>query len=207
MFLLLACFVSFCLSVHVDLDRTNLTTFTTKATVPTLLFIGAPWCGHCKRAKPAWAQAAETVDESVAVFASVDGAAQPDLAAQFGVRGFPSFFVIGPGGSPVGQYKGGRTAKDFVALATDREAQAALPAVAEWTAPNSLLGRAYGTLAFVGAKMQDASFALRDSLGVPPMVAVALMLAVVTAASILFSCIILSFFDSAPAQSSKPKKE
>jgi protein disulfide-isomerase A1 len=74
----------------------------------------APWCGHCKKLTPEYASAAATLAEKKAgaVLAKVDATENKDLAAKFGVKGYPTlkFFKNG-----VAQdYTGGRTADTIV---------------------------------------------------------------------------------------------
>uniref|UniRef100_A0A8C4Q781 Protein disulfide isomerase family A, member 5 n=1 Tax=Eptatretus burgeri TaxID=7764 RepID=A0A8C4Q781_EPTBU len=59
----------------------------------TMIMFYAPWCGHCKKMKPEFEEAAailNTQDGSPGVLAAVDAAAHRDLATQFSVSGFPT---------------------------------------------------------------------------------------------------------------------
>ena len=76
----------------------------------------APWCGHCKNQKPAYAQAATQVkkyDESILV-AKVDATVETKVAGEFSIRGFPTikWFVDGKESM---DYGSGRTADEIVA--------------------------------------------------------------------------------------------
>lgn len=76
----------------------------------------APWCGHCKNLKPAYAQAATQVkkyDESILV-AKVDATVETKVAGEFAIRGFPTlkWFVDG---KEAMDYGSGRTADEIVA--------------------------------------------------------------------------------------------
>ena len=64
-----------------------------------LVMFYAPWCGHCKRMKPEYSAAALQLaaDGSPIKIGKVDATQENDLAAKFGVRGYPTlkFFVNG----------------------------------------------------------------------------------------------------------------
>jgi len=77
----------------------------------------APWCGHCKKIKPAWDQlAAAFEDSSTAIIGDVDCTSDKskDLCSKFGVRGYPTLKYFTESTDPMGDsYDGGR---DFDAL-------------------------------------------------------------------------------------------
>ncbi|KAM8842157.1 protein disulfide-isomerase A2 [Synchiropus picturatus] len=52
----------------------------------------APWCGHCKRLEPAYAEAAEKLrkDEPTIRLAKVDATEEKDLAEEFEIQSFPT---------------------------------------------------------------------------------------------------------------------
>lgn len=50
----------------------------------------APWCGHCKKMKPAWDELSETYLESDVVIAEVDCTSDKELCDEAGVKGFPT---------------------------------------------------------------------------------------------------------------------
>lgn len=80
----------------------------------------APWCGHCKKLAPEWAEAATALRGQVK-FAKVDATAEKRLASRFGVQGYPTikFWGYGPGKSDAKaqDYQGGRTAADLKTFA------------------------------------------------------------------------------------------
>ncbi|KAJ0409169.1 hypothetical protein ATCC90586_010250 [Pythium insidiosum] len=82
----------------------------------------APWCGHCKNLAPEWKKAAKALNGVVNV-AAVDCDQHKDLAAQFGVQGFPTIKIFGEDKSKPTDYQGPRTSKGIVdaALAEARK--------------------------------------------------------------------------------------
>eukprot|EP00243_Klebsormidium_subtile_P010032 TRINITY_DN5233_c0_g1_i1.p1 TRINITY_DN5233_c0_g1~~TRINITY_DN5233_c0_g1_i1.p1 ORF type:complete len:536 (+),score=213.29 TRINITY_DN5233_c0_g1_i1:98-1705(+) len=74
----------------------------------------APWCGHCKKLTPEYAEAATILkgyDEDV-VLAKIDATEEKDLAEKYGVSGFPTIFWFVEGEKT--DYKGGRTSGEIV---------------------------------------------------------------------------------------------
>lgn len=80
-----------------------------------LVMFYAPWCGHCKMAKPEFMAAAEKLkDELRMVFAAVDCTQHQALCSSHDVKGYPTFkyfMYYNKGGK---DYTGGRKADDFV---------------------------------------------------------------------------------------------
>ena len=57
-----------------------------------LVMFAAPWCGHCKRAKPEYSSAAEELkDNSNVMLGAVDCTVERDLCQAHEVRGYPTF--------------------------------------------------------------------------------------------------------------------
>jgi protein disulfide-isomerase A4 len=55
----------------------------------------APWCGHCKRLAPDYANAAKELNLKHAIpVAKVDATEETSLAKQFGVDGYPTLFIF-----------------------------------------------------------------------------------------------------------------
>jgi len=85
----------------------------------------APWCGHCKQLKPAYALAATELKEkgSSARLAKVDATKEQSLGSRFGVSGYPSLkvFRARKGVPKATEYKGGRSQVEIVSYMTKQE--------------------------------------------------------------------------------------
>eukprot|EP00958_Prasinococcus_capsulatus_P015111 scaffold1603_cov415-Prasinococcus_capsulatus_cf.AAC.19 len=83
----------------------------------------APWCGHCKKLKPAWDQLAEEFKSNANV-AIVDVDCTKDesksLCTKFGVKGYPTVKYFTDATDAMGaDYKGGRTFEDLKKFADE----------------------------------------------------------------------------------------
>ena len=79
---------------------------------PTLVEFYAPWCGHCKKLAPEIAAAAETLRDSAAVVAAVDGTSNKDLATRYEANRYPTILFFHEGNKEL--FTGKRTAKGIV---------------------------------------------------------------------------------------------
>ena len=87
----------------------------------------APWCGHCRNAKPEVEAAAEALHGRVRVGA-VDCTQEQGLCASWGVSGYPSFkFFAGGGGGAPEDYQGGRDSAAFVDFLSRKHAELGPP--------------------------------------------------------------------------------
>ena len=73
----------------------------------------APWCGHCKALKPAWAQAAKALRGKVKLLV-VDATAEPQLAEKYGVQGYPTIKLFGKNKRKPSSYEGARDADSLI---------------------------------------------------------------------------------------------
>jgi len=80
------------------------------------VFFYAPWCGHCKKAKPEWAEAAKMLEEdNIPLFAvNLDEDENRPLAQKYQIQGFPTIMIFKKDklDTPL-PYEGPRQANDF----------------------------------------------------------------------------------------------
>jgi len=85
-----------------------------------LVMFYAPWCGHCKKAKPeVTAAAADFAEDPKVEIAAVDCTTDKSVCSAFEVSGFPTFKYFHYYNKEQKTYEGGRTRKDFVAFMSD----------------------------------------------------------------------------------------
>ncbi|XP_073954796.1 protein disulfide-isomerase A5 isoform X2 [Choristoneura fumiferana] len=75
----------------VHLSTENFNSVLAKAEHALVVFY-APWCGHCKRIKPEFEKAAARIkaEKINGLLAAVDATKHPDLASNYGVKGYPT---------------------------------------------------------------------------------------------------------------------
>ena len=71
----------------------------------------APWCGHCKKFKPEYADVARSFkDTEEVVIAAVDADAHNALGSKYGVSGFPTLKFFEKGSTDATDYDSKRSA-------------------------------------------------------------------------------------------------
>ena len=78
----------------------------------------APWCGHCKAAKPAFHEAAKLTKGAKLCMANCADHISGEVAQKHGVEGFPTFLKF-LNGKKVDEYKGDRS-KESIAQFCDK---------------------------------------------------------------------------------------
>ncbi|XP_030831454.1 protein disulfide-isomerase TMX3 [Strongylocentrotus purpuratus] len=96
----------------------------------------APWCGHCQKLKPVWADVGIQMMKNHPKLhvARLDGTRFGKVMDMFDVKGFPTIKYIE--GDKVFTHTGGRTSKDIIDLQTKHKGE--LPAVKQLSSSNSL---------------------------------------------------------------------
>jgi len=83
---------------------------------PTIVFFFAPWCGHCKNAKPEFEKLMNMLkDKTKAIMVNCDE--NQEVARDFNIEGYPTirFYPNGPKNKDnAKEYQGPRTAEDML---------------------------------------------------------------------------------------------
>jgi thioredoxin 2 len=83
-----------------------------RSDIPLLVDFWAHWCGPCRMMAPQFQQAARLLEPKVRL-AKVNTEAEPQLAAQFGIRSIPTLALF-RGGQEVARQAGAMGAQDIV---------------------------------------------------------------------------------------------
>eukprot|EP01089_Gocevia_fonbrunei_P012109 TRINITY_DN276_c0_g6_i1.p1 TRINITY_DN276_c0_g6~~TRINITY_DN276_c0_g6_i1.p1 ORF type:complete len:212 (-),score=28.42 TRINITY_DN276_c0_g6_i1:119-754(-) len=94
-----------------DLDKDNFDIYVNNATEEKwMVEFYAPWCGHCKKLKPIWAELGTTATNFYV--GRVDCTSESSICRRFGVSAYPAIKLIENGF--VYNYKGARTLENFI---------------------------------------------------------------------------------------------
>jgi thioredoxin 2 len=83
-------------SEPIDADAALFDDVTRNADVPVLVDFWAPWCGPCRMVAPEVKKVAQSEAGKAAVL-KLNTEEHPDVAARFGIRSIPSFYVFKQG--------------------------------------------------------------------------------------------------------------
>jgi protein disulfide-isomerase-like protein len=80
---------------------------------PSMIFFYAPWCGHCRNAKPEFERLMQMARGRAHM---IDCDANQEIAQKNGIQGFPTirFYPRGPRNGNPREYSGDRTAEDML---------------------------------------------------------------------------------------------
>ncbi len=80
---------------------------------PAIIFFYAPWCGHCKNAKPEFEKLMQMAKGKAHM---IDCDEHKEVAQKYGVQGFPTirYYPNGPKNGKPREYQGNRTAEDMM---------------------------------------------------------------------------------------------
>ena len=80
---------------------------------PAMIFFYAPWCGHCKNAKPEFEKLMQMAKGKAHM---IDCDAHQNIAQKYDVKGFPTirYYPNGPKNGNPREYSGNRSAEDMM---------------------------------------------------------------------------------------------
>jgi len=100
-------------SAMMEPDRDNKPEKIMSSDKPCVIFFYAPWCGHCKNAKPEFEKVMQMAKGRAHM---IDCDSNPDIAQKYDVKGFPTirYYPKGPKNGNPREYQGNRTAEDIM---------------------------------------------------------------------------------------------
>lgn len=139
----------------------------------------APWCSHCVRFAPAYEQIAQKLhsQQQTSPFkrqvnvAKIDGSAERALASRFGVRGFPTFFLVD--GWTVREYEGSRSQDTLIKFVMEEYKE--VEPVPFLFGPFGPMGQLRAFLMWCGTAMVGLYENLTDDRGFSPLVSMAIL--------------------------------
>lgn len=105
-----------------QLDDSNFDSVVMNSDDMFLVAFVADYCGHCKNLKPEYLAAAKKLYGTGIRFAQIEAPQNQQLSSRFGIRGFPTIKVFGPGpksDAKAMEYQGERSAEAIANYATD----------------------------------------------------------------------------------------
>jgi protein disulfide-isomerase-like protein len=80
---------------------------------PCMIFFYAPWCGHCKNAKPEFEKLMQIAKGKAHM---IDCDSHQEIAQKYDIKGFPTirYYPNGPKNGNPREYQGNRTAEDMM---------------------------------------------------------------------------------------------
>ncbi len=100
----------------IELTNASFARHVERSDIPLLVDFWAPWCGPCKMMAPQFQQAARLLEPKVRL-AKVNTEAEPQLAAQFGIRSIPTLALF-RGGREIARQAGAMGAQEIVRWAS-----------------------------------------------------------------------------------------
>jgi thiol-disulfide isomerase/thioredoxin len=77
-------------------------------TEPTIVFIYANWCGHCRRFMPIYNDASKILGSMVKLY-KIDSDKNQTFIKKFGITSFPTLLIFDKNGKLKGEYTGERS--------------------------------------------------------------------------------------------------
>ena len=156
----------------VDLDSRTFTPSLLDGNIWLIEFY-APWCSHCTAFMSSYQQVAkyfhaqQPTDQRRIRVAKINGESERALASRFGVKAYPSFFLVD--GFSVYSYDQARSQKNLIRFVEeDYKEQSPIPFYASPMGPMGLL---QGLCLFVAMKVADVFEWLQTTLGLTPLLA------------------------------------
>ena len=95
---------------------------------PTIIMLGAPWCGHCKNLKPIFGECGERLAGRVRCMTLQESGEAPSntqacgmISKLINLRGYPTLLKLDANGNIVGEFQGQRTAEAICQWATQNQ--------------------------------------------------------------------------------------
>jgi thiol-disulfide isomerase/thioredoxin len=133
----------------------------------------APWCSHCRHFESTYAEiaahfhAASSAEKKKIQVAKVNGDAEKALSTRFGIRGYPSFYVVD--GWSVYLFESARSKHNLIKF-VEQDYKNSDP-IPFYASPMGPLGLSQGLLMVASLKVADLFEWLQDTFGLSPLFA------------------------------------